>query len=58
MAKNKHGAPVYERTPSTRISPKTGKPMLGETIPQNRTVNIQPQTRGMIQLSNDDGEGV
>ena len=58
MTKNKRGAPVYERTPSTRISPKTGKPMLGETIPQNRTVNIQPQTRGMIQLSNDDGEGV
>lgn len=44
---------TYERTPSTRISPKTGKPMLGETIPQNRVVNIQPQKRGMIPLTND-----
>ena len=58
MSKNKKGLPVYERKPSTRISPKTGKPMLGETIPQNKIVNIQPQARAMIHMTNDDGEGV
>lgn len=47
---------TYERMPSTRISPKTGKPMLGETIPQNRMVNIMKQSRGMIPVSNDKGE--
>lgn len=53
MSTNAKGQPVYARTASNRISEKTGKPMLGETIPQNRTVNIQPQTRGMIPLTND-----
>jgi hypothetical protein len=53
MTKNKKGLPVYERKASTRISPKTNKPMLGETIPQNKMVNIQTQTRGMIPVSND-----
>jgi len=53
MSSNKSGKPTYERMPSTRISPKTGMPMLGETIPQNKIVNIQPQTRGVIPISND-----
>jgi hypothetical protein len=53
MTKNAKGLPVYERKASTRISPKTNKPMLGETIPQNKMVNIQTQTRGMIPISND-----
>jgi len=53
MAKNARGASVYERLPSTRISPKTNKPMLGETIPQNRSVNIQPQKSAIIPLNND-----
>jgi hypothetical protein len=53
ITKNKKGLPVYERKASTRISPKTNKPMLGETIPQNKMVNIQTQTRGMIPVSND-----
>jgi hypothetical protein len=49
---------TYERTPSTRISPTTGKPMLGETIPQNRVVNILKQDRGMTPIANDEGEKV
>jgi hypothetical protein len=53
MTRNAKGLPVYERKASNRISPKTGKPMLGETIPQNKMVNIQTQTRGMIPISND-----
>jgi|GEM_PF-4561658 len=53
MTKNAKGKPVYEREASTRISPKTGMPMLGTSIPQNKSVNIQPQTRGMIPVSND-----
>ena len=45
------------------VSKKTGAPVYardknGNSIPQNRTVNIQPQTRGMIPVSNDDGEKV
>lgn len=42
----KTGAPVYKRDKN------------GSTIPQNRMVNIQPQTRGMIPISNDEGEQV
>lgn len=45
------------------VSKKTGAPVFardknGNSIPQNRIVNIQPQTRGMIPVSNDDGEKV
>ena len=47
---------TYQRTKSSRISPKTGKPMLGETIPQNKVVNIHPQKRGMITITNDGEE--
>lgn len=53
MAKNSKGKPIYERTASTQISPKTGKPMLGDTIPQNRVVNILPQDKSVQTLSND-----
>lgn len=53
MSKNKFGEPAYERMPSTKINPKTGMPILGETIPQNKIVNIQPQKRGVIPISND-----
>lgn len=42
----KTGAPVYKRDKN------------GNTIPQNRMVNIQPQARGMIPISNDEGEQV
>lgn len=42
----KTGAPVYKRDKN------------GNTIPQNRMVNIQPQGHGMIPVSNDDGEKV
>lgn len=48
---------VYARLPSTKISKKTGKPMLGETIPQNRIVNILPQEKGAV-IRNNDGEVV
>lgn len=45
------------------VSKKTGAPVFardknGNSIPQNKVVNIQPQTRGMIPVSNDDGEQV
>ena len=45
------------------VSKKTGAPVFkrdknGNTIPQNRMVNIQPQARGMIPISNDEGEQV
>ena len=33
----------YVRKPSTKISKKTGKPILGETIPTNKEVRIQRQ---------------
>lgn len=45
------------------VSKKTGAPVFkrdknGNTIPQNRMVNIQPQARGMIPILNDEGEQV
>jgi hypothetical protein len=43
---------TYARMPSTRLN-KKGDPILGDTIPQNRTVQIAPQTRGQITLTND-----
>lgn len=46
---------TYERTASTRISPTTGKPMLGETIPQNRRVSIIRQDADR-ELKGNDGE--
>ena len=45
----------YARLPNDKISPKTGKPMLGETIPQNRTVRIEPQGDAPRAKSNDEG---
>ena len=45
----------YARVPTTEISAKTGKPKLGETIPQNRTVHIQPQEPAPREKSNDEG---
>ena len=46
MAKNKKGEPIYARDKN------------GNTIPQNKTVNIQTQGHKMIPISNDDGEKV
>ena len=46
MAKNKNGEPIYARDKN------------GNTIPQNKTVNIQPQSHKMIPISNDEGEKV
>ena len=51
MAQNAKGKPVYARS-------KAGSKSMYDTIPQNRKVSIQPQTRSPIQLTNDDGEGV
>jgi hypothetical protein len=45
----------YARVPTTEISAKTGKPKLGETIPQNRTVHIHPQEPAPREKSNDEG---
>ena len=45
----------YSRVPTTEISAKTGKPKLGETIPQNRTVHIHPQSPAPREKSNDEG---
>jgi hypothetical protein len=53
MTTNVKGKPVYEREPSTRISPKTGKPMLGATIAQNKEVRIKPQNRDLALETND-----
>lgn len=53
----------YDPQLKMSVSEKTGSPVYardknGNTIPQNRVVNIQPQTRGMIPVTNDDGEKV
>jgi hypothetical protein len=55
MTINAKRKPVYEREPSTRISPKTGLPMLGMTIPQNRSVSIRPQPKKIIIPASNDG---
>ena len=55
VKKNDKGATVYEREKSERISPKTGKAMLGNTIPQNKIVHIGLQKSAMVPISNDDG---
>lgn len=44
---------TYARGPSPGISPNTGKPMLGPTLPQNRMVVINPQKKAQKTLSND-----
>lgn len=43
---------TYEREPSSKIGP-SGKPMLGSTIPTNRTVIIAPQTKQAKTFDND-----
>lgn len=53
----------YDPQLKMSVSQKTGAPVYardknGNSIPQNRVVNIQPQTRGMIPVTNDDGEKV
>ena len=49
MDKNAKGQPVYARS-------KPGSKSMYDTIPQNRSVNIQKQESARIPLSNDDGE--
>ena len=49
MGKNAKGQPVYARS-------KLGSKSMYDTIPQNRSVNIQKQESSHIPLSNDDGE--
>lgn len=44
---------TYKRGPSPGISPNTGKPMLGDTIPTNQTVMIAPQNAGKATINND-----
>jgi hypothetical protein len=51
--KNPNG--TYTRTPSTKVSKKSGKPLLGDTIPTNREVRIQPQKPAKREKSNDEG---
>jgi hypothetical protein len=46
---------TYARQATTRLN-KKGKPMFGDTIPQNKIVNIKHQGAGMIPHANDAGE--
>ena len=53
----------YDPQLKMTTSEKTGSPVYardkkGNSIPQNKTVNIQPQRHKMIPISNDDGENV
>ncbi len=51
LAMNPNG--TFARGPSPGISPNTGKPMLGPTLPQNRSVTIGVQKKAPKTMSND-----